>query len=106
MSSSWCGIEYVERLMKTLTNQIKGTVGGAQLVGFIITIGFQICFESVAFKVINQSEYNDVDLSKNLHIKLRRSPDQTITIINLYNRSKKSIWPSLENYFICFLCYN
>ena len=55
---------YVERLIKTLTSQIKGTVGGAQLVGFIITIRFQICFESVAFKVINRSEYNDVDFFK------------------------------------------
>ena len=67
MKSSWCGSGYVERLMKTLTNQIKGTVGGAQLVGFIMTIGFQICFESVAFKVINRLEYNEFDLSKNLH---------------------------------------
>ena len=51
--------------MKTLTNQIKGTVGGAQLAGFIITIGFQnFCFESVAFKVINRLEYNDVDFFK------------------------------------------
>ena len=29
--------------------------------------------------------------SKNLHIKLRRSPDQTITIINLYNEIKSWI---------------
>ena len=59
MSPSWrCSYE-------DITNPIKGAVGGAQLAGFIITIGFQnFCFESVAFKVINRLEYNDVDFFK------------------------------------------